>query len=532
MLVDGRRTEGLPEQEYDLVIVGAGPAGITLAHELRGTGLRIALLESGGEEYDDSAQALNEGTIEGNDDEYDLAFSRLRYLGGTSNHWGGHCTPLDAIDFERAWNGMTGWPMSRASLDPYYERAHAYCDLGAYRYAFADLAPGDPDLRLLPDTPGIETAVLRQSPPTRFGEKYRDALAASETIHVWLWTTAVRVTTAPEAVEIVDTRTLEGVTRRFTARAVVLAAGAIEATRLMLWSNQQNGTAAGDAGGLLGKCYMDHPSGGAAFLHFDRRVGDKIYWADIDTYADGGVPLHFALRLSDARQRETGLPNGHFLVFPFADDEAAQTRKRRADLGMRSLKSVVKWAIGRDVGARFDPGREYCNVIDSADEMIAAPIERLRGGGYGRVLLKYEAEQRPDRDNGLRLDAGARDAVGVPAPILQWAPSADDMEAVRQSAIEIGRMAGAAGLGRIELEDYGDDPYWGTTTAWHQLGTMRMADSPQAGVTDADGRVHGAGALYVASGATFPSVGRANPTLTIVALTLRLADHLKGRLAA
>lgn len=84
----------------------------------------------------------------------------------------------------------------------------------------------------------------------------------------------------------------------------------------------------------------------------------------------------------------------------------------------------------------------------------------------------------------------------------------------------------------MQLEDHDEDPYWGTTTAWHQLGTMRMAESPQLGVVDVNCKVDGAGALYVASGAVFPSVGRANPTLTIVALTLRLADHLKQRLAA
>lgn len=533
MFIDGRQTSDLPQTDYDLVIVGAGPAGIALAHELKDAGLRIALLESGGEDYDDAVQDLNDGRLEGNE-AFDLFSSRLRYLGGASNHWGGHCLPLDPIDFERSWNGLSGWPLSRAALDPFYARAHDYCDLGGYRYRLDEVASVGPDMELLPDAPEIETAVVRQSTPlTRFGAKYRTALGDSEAVHVWLWTTAVGVSTRPGETEWVDTRTLDGQPRRFTARAVVLAGGTVQATRLLLWSNIRNGTGAGEAGGLLGRCYMDHPSGGAAFLHFSRRQGDKINWAHPDDHADNGVPLLFPLRLTDARITELALPNAHFYVLPFADDNAAQARRRTGQRGYRSLVSISKWALGRDVGAQFELGREYCNAVTSVDELILSQAEALIGAkDYSRVLLRYEAEQRPDLDNGIELDASAVDATGVPRPVVRWAPSDDDIDAVRRHVAEIGRLAGAAGLGRVQIEDRGDTPYWGTATAWHQLGTMRMAESATSGVTDPDCRVHDAGALYVASGAVFPTGGRANPTLTIVALSLRLSDHLRETLAA
>lgn len=533
MIIDGRRSDGLPATDYDLVIVGAGPAGITLAHELRETGLRIALLESGGEAYDDAAQDLNEGRMEGNDDEYDLVTSRLRYLGGTSNHWGGHCTPLDPLDFERAWSGFTGWPFSRATLDPFYERAHAYCDLGAYRYDLADLVPDDPGLRLMPEAPELETAVLRQSAPTRFGEKYHATLAASETVHVWLWTNAVNVSTAAGAAgEWVETRSFDGPDRRFTARAVVLAPGAIEAARLMLWANAENGTGAGDGGALLGRCYMDHPSGGAAFVHFDRLQSDKLYWADIDTYADDGVPLHFVWRLTDAELASRDLPNFHYIVIPFAEEGQAQERRAAARTSIRSLKQLARWGLGMDTGgATFDPGAAYCGFATNADDFVVeTAVRALRGEGVPRVLLKYEAEERPDRENRVRLDTD-RDAFGMPRPVVRWATSAGDIAAIKETAGLFGQLAGAAGLGRARLEEHDDDPFWGIQTAWHQLGTMRMAESPTAGVVDTDCRVHGAGALYVASGAVFPQVGRANPTLTVVALSIRLAEHLKETLA-
>ena len=527
MIIDGRRTSGLPKTEYDLVIVGAGPAGITLAHELRQTGIRIALLESGGEEYDDETQLLNDGRLVGHD-AYDLMFSRLRYLGGTSNHWGGHCTPLDQIDFDRSWAGFSGWPFSRSSMDKYYEKAHKYCDLGAYTYSFQNLAPKDRNLQFLPDEDELETAILRQSSPTRFGDKYQNVLAESSSIHLWLWTNATRVSTSTVDGEWVETKTLLGIDRRFSAKAVVIAGGTIEATRLLLWSNAQNETSVGDTGNLLGRCFMDHPSGGAGFLHFNKPQGDKIYWADIDTFADDGVPLFFVWRFTDAYLMKNELPNSHFFVIPFADNKADQEIRRKGKLGLRSLKSIVKWGIGRDVGARFDPAAEFCNAVMSADEFAVSQFRSLTSGGkFTRALLKYEAEQRPDKENWVRLSSSNIDPLGVPQSVVRWAPSSDDLAAVRVAAVEIGRLAGANGLGRVQLESHNDHPYWNTSTAWHQLGTMRMAESPTSGVTDVNARVNGAGQLFVASGALFPSAGRANPTLTIVALSIKLADHIK-----
>lgn len=417
--------------------------------ELEGSGLKLTLLESGGTEYEDEPQDLNEGTILGNDDEYDLSGSRLRFLGGTSNHWGGHCVPLDPIDFARApAPGFSGWPFDRATLDPFYARAHVYCDVGEMNYDAAALVPDAETQFLLHDHPEVETCVVRQSAPTRFGEKYYDALAASEDTQVWLYTTAVEVATdagAPQTVQVVNP---EGQAARFTAKAVVMAGGSIEATRLLMWSNAQNGTNVGDAGGLLGKCYMDHPSGGVAFLHFNAPVAEKAYWQDMDTYADNGTPLHFLWRLKDAALERRGLPNFQYYLIPFEVSPEAQRRSRTAQRAWGSMRRMAKWALGRDVGVSFSPGATYCRAVGGVDELVAERVSDLfTTPGYRRALFKYEIEQRPGLTNWIELDAEARDATGLPRPVVTWKPSAADIDALKETARLFGEFAGATRLG-------------------------------------------------------------------------------------
>ncbi|MEM6890612.1 MAG: GMC family oxidoreductase [Pseudomonadota bacterium] len=525
MIVDGRSDTSPSLPEYDLVIVGSGPAGTTVAHELVGSGLRIAVLESGGLEFDGDTQELYDGAVTGLD-EVDLMAIRLRMLGGTSNHWGGNCLPLDNIDFERApLSGMTGWPFNRATLMPFYERAHPYLDLGAVDYdTYAPRGVSAGNL-LLPDNPVVDNAVLRISanPPTRFGEKYRPLYETEQTIDLWLWTNLVGLNISPSGqVTGIETATLLGQTRQFKAKRVVLACGAVENARQLMLANLRNGTSFGDSGGFLGTCYMDHPTGGSGFVWPHEALNDKVNWAQ-DLVSADGTDMRYVWRLhEDVLERER-LSNAQFYVIPYSSDSSVRQRKRDAWQGYQGLKSLAKWTLNRE-GHNFSLSRSYCNFITNADAMAGEYL--FPRGAVNRMLLKYETEQQPDKASRITLTE-TQDRLGLPLPNLHWSPSEDDRQSVIRTTELIGQAVGAADLGRLAFEDGRDERYWNMVTSWHQLGTTRMSVAPSDGVVNENALVHGTQNLFVAGGSIMPTGGRANPTLTITALSIRLADHLR-----
>lgn len=528
MILDGRTEADSAPDRYDVLIVGAGPAGMALAFELEGNGLSIGLLESGGEDFDADTQMLYEGTVTGHDEAVDLAAIRLRYLGGTTNHWGGRCVPMDRIDFERRpLSGVSGWPISYEEILPYYERAHPYFGIGRFAYDPLEIGEIGRDDLLLPEAEEVRTVVVRQS-ELQFGPEYEGDLARSEDIHLWLWTNVTGLGIDETGrVRTVTTRSLDGVARSFSARIVVLACGAVENARQILVHNAQTGRSLGDQGGFLGRCYMDHPTAGAGFLWLAQPLPPQLYW-DLPPDSDG-TPVRLLWSLTEETLQREALANAQFYLIPF--DEDRDPRIREVETGWRALRNIAKWTLGRGEHD-FVFSEAYCSAINNADVMAADALGLIeRDTQVGRILLKFEAEQRPERRNRVSLGT-ERDALGQPRANLHWSPSDEDRDSILRTTALIGQAAGAAGLGRLEFEDHFDKPYWGTVTSWHQMGTTRMAASPRDGVVDPDCKLHGTTNLYLAGGSVMATGSRANPTLTIVALAIRLADHLKRRMAA
>src|SRR4051794_5057951 len=201
MISDARRLAGSPTLHADVVIIGGGVAGITMALELEQSGIDVILLESGGYGPDPATRDLNRGTST----ELPYRFadgSRSRFLGGSSNCWGGWCRPFEPWELEpRSWVAHSGWPLSADDMAPYYPRTHEYLDLGPYDYDLAHVVDtvGHRDVVDLPLRKDVvTTSISRFSPPTKLGIKYRDALARSRHVRTFLHANVVALDTTPE----------------------------------------------------------------------------------------------------------------------------------------------------------------------------------------------------------------------------------------------------------------------------------------------------------------------------------------------
>ncbi|HEU4616718.1 MAG TPA: FAD-dependent oxidoreductase, partial [Gammaproteobacteria bacterium] len=267
MIIDARGVAEGTRLDADVCIIGAGAAGITLARELAGGPLDVCLLESGGLTPDARTQALYEGKNVGWP-YYSLDALRLRFFGGTTNHWGGVCRPLDDIDFAaRSWVPSSGWPFGKAELDPYYRRAHEVCQLGPYDYDVAAIEDASRQ-RFHLDAARLETTMCQYSPPTRFGQVYREALERAPNVRTYLYANAVDLVPVESgrALSHVQAATLEGARFTVHARRFVLATGAIENARLLLASNGNRAGGLGNDHDLVGRFFMEHLSFPAGLL--------------------------------------------------------------------------------------------------------------------------------------------------------------------------------------------------------------------------------------------------------------------------
>ncbi|MHA2032240.1 MAG: GMC family oxidoreductase, partial [Candidatus Kariarchaeaceae archaeon] len=258
MLIDSRTIPKNKIIETDVCIIGAGAAGITIAREFIGQNFQVCLMESGGFEYDEYTQSSYEGINVGQD--YDIKGSRLRYFGGTTNHWAGFCRPIDEIDFEkRDWIPNSGWPFKKSDLDNYYKRAHKICQIGPYNYQVKDWESKDyPTLLFNKDT--VISKFFQLSPPTRFGKVYRDEIINTENIDTYLYANAVDIESNYNAKTVKSVRfsTLENNIFWISAKFFIIASGGIENARLLLSSDKVQKNGLGNQNDLVGRYFMEH----------------------------------------------------------------------------------------------------------------------------------------------------------------------------------------------------------------------------------------------------------------------------------
>ncbi|SHE64656.1 GMC oxidoreductase [Devosia limi] len=559
-IIDFQTCAPASEFDADICIIGSGPAGLTLALQFADTPLRIIVLESGGHSSDAETDKLSEIESVGMP-RAPQNVTRWRGLGGTSALWSGRCGVFDAMDFQhRPWVPHSGWPIAARDLDPYLDRAGQILGLGPalYREEQERLLPEDSaqhqwdSLNFRPVVwqfsqhettgavlnhyakDGVEGAqnlgMLQHSGaprPLNLGEAARGALEASGNITVIMNATAVDLlpNSTGSHVNQVKIASISGITGTVTAKTFVLACGAIDNARLMLSSRTASEDGLGNSHGNVGRFLSDHPFwpiakyDGAGSDVVRRMLGAR--WLN---RAGNKHVYTLGLRVSPERQRDEELLNSALHIVEFGHEPPAISQLGSA---LRLLK-------------RRQFGEDTWRALASA---LTRPMQ-LISGIYSRYVRKEPAlsnptsvafgavvEQVPDPESRVTLSDQV-DAFGMRRARIDWRVSDREFANAKRLAELTAEEFERQGFQQPEFASWLDDPS-GAFRAHihdmaHPMSTTRMSDDPAKGVVDANCKVHEVDNLYVAGASVFSTSGYMNPTLMIVALSLRLADHLKS----
>jgi len=534
MIIDSR-TINSGSVSSEVCIVGGGVAGITLALALERRGIATCIVESGGFRPDAFARDLNRGLNTGLP--YSFADgSRSRYLGGSSNCWAGFCRPLDEEDFmARPWVPGSGWPIPRAELLRHIPEAHQLLKLGPVNYDpdFWIDAIGRRDVQhVLPNHPDVHEIIAQFSPPVRMGKEYRKQLARSSLISLYLQATTVELVTDSLRGRLISVRALTPDRRplEFTARIFILAGGGIENARLLLASNRQMPRGIGNHHDLVGRYFMDHPRLYRGHFTHGRRAHNKLfdlkYQYHNQAVAAHGVCVAGSFRLSREVQARAQLLNAYsWLDSDFAIYEAP---------AINALRRIKQHALGT-----APPGS---SLLDSLFRAARAPheiamfafVRQFHPPRLAKTCrLQIIVEPAPNPNSRIVL-AQERDALGLNRVAVCWRLGELEQRTFDENFRVVSAALQSAGLILTEPPVPFARGEWPAELegTWHHMGTTRMHDSPHSGVVDCHCRVHELANLYVAGSSVFPTVGASFPTINLVALAARLADHVAHQMSA
>ncbi len=546
MIRDGRTLEAGAVLRTAVCVVGSGPAGLTVATELRRHGVEVVVVESGGEQPDEQIQDLARGTVVG-DPLLDPAAVRHRRIGGNAPSWviqmadgrtGVRYALPQAVDFERRdWVPNSGWPFALDELNTYYERAQRTIEAGPFAYdAPTWVRPGVAPWALDPKV--AEQRVFQFGPSSAYTVTARRAVENDAGATLLHHATAVEVELdeAGAAARGVRCRHFDG--REFVVEAdtVVVATGGLGNARLLLQSDSRRPGGLGNGHDLLGRYLHDHPIVAGGSLRLSRaELWSHAAFYDMRLVDGASVMGHWATAAE--AQREHSLLGLSTILF-------ARPNLRRSR-GLDNFKHLVE---ARGAG-RMPPQwwKLAATVLAGADFLPVAFYRKLRWGqsmypGFGRggwaqmpalerkfvrFEVVHQAEQTPDPANRVLLGSD-RDALGCRRLRVEWRFSADDLAAAARARRILAAELMRAGVGTVELPA-DDDGLGAAAGTAHHMGTTRMHDDPTRGVTNGNARLHDVPNVFVAGSSLFPTGGYANPTLTIVALAHRLADHIAAR---
>ncbi|MGJ4951796.1 GMC oxidoreductase [Bradyrhizobium sp. HKCCYLS20291] len=522
-----------------------------IARELMATSRSVILVESGGFRPDKLIHGLNAAELAAGSRHPPPEMYRERRFGGSSTIWGGRCVPLSPDDFvKRPYVANSGWPIAYDDVAVYYARALTYCDAGAFSFDTSSLKGSGEIVEGLADA-DVTVGLERFSPPTNFGRRFKADLIRSSLHRILIQTTVTRLHTdsSGHRVDALDCATVAGNTFRIRAKYVVLAAGGLESVRLLAASNQTNPAGLANSSGTLGRYYMSHLEGTLGCLQV--ASGRRVAW-DFAKTSDGVYAKHH-LRLSEPARRRNELRN---MIFRLHHANPMNPEHRDPVLSLmyiakrfvlpeyrRKITAVELESLDRLPSGGALAARHIANIAGKP-----WPLARFLGSwvykrharyrripyvalhsNTGRYPLDYNAEQTPLYDSRLSLTRNC-DRFGMPKLHIDWRVCPEDKASIAASYRELQRVMDRTGIARVLFDEAALDESVGQTIAvgGHHIGTARMSDDPKQGVVNPDCRSHDLENLYIAGSAVFPTSGSANPTLTIVALAIRLAEHMSA----
>ena len=516
----------------DVCIIGGGAAGISIAHDLLGSGLRVVLVESGSLTELDRNQALYAGSNTGRP--INLAVGRYRVLGGSTSRWAGRCAPLDPIDLEqRDWIDWSSWPITAEDLNPFYEPAASLCRLRETMQMAA------------PDTgaAGLEDLVVEAS-DSRFADRFRwqyptaidqsslnfglahgPALLHDDDTTVFLHANITDIDVDADTMQIrtISAASLGGAAVTVSARAFVLCCGGIENARILLNTSRHIPGGLGNRDDLVGRFFMQHPRGETATIAASRSQASALQ-KTFNIFPPGTRARHeVGFALPAKLQRERHLLNASAMITYAGKPQSGWEAARALAQAARNHK-VDRDCLQHLVRLAADPADLALNVMRRLGKRR---VHRFRDPLI-RVIV--DVEQAPDFDSRVTL-SDRTDPFGWSLASVDWRITSRERVTARVLTEMIAVEIAAKELGTVQLQDWlfedgalGNGDLVGT---YHHIGTTRMAADPQRGVVNSDCRLHDGANMFIAGSSVFPTGGHVNPTLTIVALALRLSAHLK-----
>ena len=544
MLLDAFQREDGQDISTDICIVGAGAAGITIALKLAEAGVAVVLLESGGLNEENDTQALYQGQVVDEKLHSPVDKYRQRRFGGSTTIWGGRCMPFDPIDFEkRDYIAESGWPINYQDVAQYYPEASKLCEIGEPNFKINNAQENAPNIIKGFSSNIISTQSIEKfSCPTNFAQRYGHRLESNANVTVILHSncTAIELTEDGKSVSYLQVKTLKNTSFKVSAKKFIIAMGGLETPRLLLASCSVNKAGVGNEHDVVGRYYMCHMAGNIGEVKLNGSVHDVYhnYFLSPD-----GIYSRRRLSLYEDIQKEQKIGNMIArLHFPRISDPIHK-------IGVLSSLYIVKNLISYEYGKRLNDGSiKPLEYIKHLFNIITDPVDITKflihwitkrtfaARKFPSIILSnrnnlfsfdVHGEQEPNVNSRVSL-IDVTDQLGMPQIKVDWHYTKNDILTVKRTLDIFAAEFERKNIGtvyydesKIEEELLRFGAYGG-----HHIGTARMGNDVKNSVVDANCKVHGVSNLFIAGSSVFPTSSQANPTLTIVAMSLRLADHL------